>query len=217
MGPVRKAVNILGAVVLIVGVCWFLAFVFLTKHHPPGTFPITLNFRRALVGPGYVVILGNNADSSLRVKVSALGKTYENIIDHKSSWNLSDAYASGDKLSVTADGETQDFVIPEIALSPNSTTPPQNQAPLPPISPSFREALIGGTKVLVLKRNKDSVKDIYILCSRPLTGAKMEFSHKNWGVRNLYELGHTEGWGFLKGDTVKIWGSEIEPINLTVE
>ena len=170
-------------------------------------FPITLSFRKALTGDGYVVTMKNTTDSSFRVKFTALGKAAEKVVDASSTWELGHAegftFAVGDKFTVTVSDKTVEQVIPEVKT--------------PPLSISFRKALLGSSKVLVIQRNKDAVKAIQVVAERPSNGEKKIFNHSGWGSTNLYEIGHLEGWSFQKGDKITVTGENVEKTEVSVE
>jgi hypothetical protein len=169
-------------------------------------FPIVATDRKAITGDGYVITMKNTSDSSFRITFSALGKTVQKVVDASATWELGHAegftLAVGDKYTMTVGEKTVERVILEKKI--------------PPISPTFRKALLGSSLVLVVQRNKDSVKGIQVVAVRPTTGEKKIFTNSAW-VTVTYEIGHLEGWAFQKGDKVTITGEGIEKIELTVE
>lgn len=168
-------------------------------------FPIALSYRKALTGDGYVVTMKNTSADSLRVKVAALGKSVEKVVDSSATWELGHkegfTFAVGDKVSLTVGDKTLEQIIPQ----------------LPPISLSHRKAILGSSLVLVIQRNKEGPKDVKVVCERPSNGDKKTLSGKNWNSDNQIEYGHTDGWGFQKGDKVTVSGEGFETLISVIE
>lgn len=168
-------------------------------------FPVAMSYRKAITGDGYVVTMKNTSDSSIRVKFSALDKKAEKVVDAGRTWELGHAegfvFAVQDKYSVTVGNQSVEQIIPET----------------PAITVSFRKALLDSSLVLVVERNKTSVSAITVVCDRPSTQEKRLFNHADWKTSNVFEIGHTDGWAFKKGDTVTVKGEGIETIEKLAE
>lgn len=168
-------------------------------------FPIVMSYRKAITGDGYVVTMKNTSDSSVRVTLSALDKKAEKVVDAGHTWELGHAegfiFAVQDKFRVTVGNQSVEQTIP---VTPAMTV-------------SFRKALLDSSLVLVVERNKTSVGAITVVCDRPSTQEKKIFNHAGWKTSNVFEIGHTDGWAFKKGDTVTITGDGIETIEKTAQ
>lgn len=168
-------------------------------------FPVAISYRKALTGSGYVVTMKNTSSGSVRVKFSGLEKPIEKVMDAGATWELGHAegytFATGDKFSVTIGDKTVQQKIPEEK----------------PLSVGSRNALLGSSMVLILQRNKDTVKEVKVVCERPSNGDKKTFTVSKWNLTNQIELGHTDGWAFQKGDKATVSGDGFETLTKTFE
>jgi hypothetical protein len=168
-------------------------------------FPITMAYRKAITGSGYVIMMKNTSDGSVRVKVKALDKAAEKVVDPGSVWELGHkegfTFAVSDKVSVTVGDKTIEKVIV-----------------VEPISVAHRKALLDSSLVLMIERSgKDVVKTIQVVCERPANGDKKTVSLTFGDNSNSIELGHKEGWAFQKGDKATISGEGITTLIRVME
>jgi hypothetical protein len=181
-----------------------------TAHGPMAQtkpFPVAFSYKIQYMGKGYAVSLKNVSDDILRVKVTALNRNIDKVLDPNESWELDHrqgfSFASSDKVTVSVNDLKREFIIPDMGKTP--------------IMVWYREAFFGRTEVLVVHRNKDAIRSVHIVCKRPETGEKRIFDNDSWGISNNYEIGQSDGWGFKKGDTVTITGDGIDQLTSTVE
>jgi hypothetical protein len=75
--------------------------------------PVSVRFRAALIGSGYIAVISNNSGRSIAIKIkisrsSVERKTYETVLDGGASKEIGEdegwAFVSGDAISIEQDG-----------------------------------------------------------------------------------------------------------------